>query len=243
MTEWTTKPWELHPKSLMDHLIDVALFLPSLFARADELMHEPPTTIRRDHAKELLQNCLTVERQFDQWLARAMPPIVTDPVSYWAQDADASSMLPFPFAWVFKDGNTGTMFLYYWMTQILFHRCISMVHGAIFEPVMDVYPDVWPPILPPALQHLDMSRYQQTRDLGANICRGLDSVLAVTGQPDLLLGPLRVATDLYREINGTAQDAVLEVLWLESFGERIRARGQQVSNTLQRQQWLEVGKI
>jgi hypothetical protein len=88
-----------------------------------------------------------------------------------------------------------------------------------------------------------MSRYQQTRELAANICRGLDGVLAVSGQPDLLLGPLRVATDLYREINNTAQDAMLEVMWLEGFGERVRARGQHVSNTLQGQQWLEVGRV
>lgn len=243
MQEWTTKPWEQHPKSLMDQLIDVALFLPSLFARTDELLLEPPTTNRRIQAQELLQNCLTVERQFDQWLVKAIPGTVTHPVNYWPQDPHPSSMLPFSYAWAFKDGLTGTMFLYYWMSQILFHRCISAVHGAIFEPLVDVYPDVWPPPLQPALQHIDMSRYQQTRELAANICRGLDSVLSVTGQPDLLLGPLRVATDLYREINGNAQDAMLEVMWLEGFGERIRAKGQHVSNALQSQQWLEVGRV
>lgn len=243
MPEWNTKPWEHHPKNLMDHLIDTALFLPSLFARADEILLEPPTINRRSQAQELLQNCLTVDRQFDQWLVKAISATVTHPVSYWPQDPCPSSMLPFPYAWAFKDEVTGIMFLYYWMTQILFHRCISVVHSAIFEPAMDAYADVWPPPLPPALEHLDMTKYQQTREIAANICRGLDSVLSVTGQPDLVLGPLRVATDLYGEINEAAQDAILEAMWLEGFRERVRARGQQVSNALQGQQWLEVGRV
>jgi hypothetical protein len=243
MPEWTTKPWEQHPKSLMDQLIDVALFLPSLLARADEIQVETPTTSRRDQAKELLQNCLSVVRQFDQWLVGAIPGSVSQPVNYWPQDPDASSMLPFAFAWAFKDGPTGVMFLYFWMTQIVFHRCITTVHAALFEPVLDVYQDVWPPLLPPSLQQMDLSRYQQTRELGANICRGLDAALAATRQPDLLLGPLRVATELYREINSTTHDAMLELMWLEGFGERIRAKGQHVTNTLQGLSWLEVGRV
>ena len=227
----------------MDELIDVALFLPSLLARSDELMLETPTMNRRDQAIELLQNCLTIERTFDQWLARAIAGTVTHPVNYWPCDPDASSMLPFPYAWAFKDGLTGTMFLHYWMTQIIFHRCISTVHSAVFDPVVDAYTDIWPLPLPAALQHLDMSRYQQTRELGANICRGMDAVLAATGQPDLLLGPLRVATDLFREIDASSNDAMLEVIWLGGFGERIRAKGQLVTNIVQGQQWLEVGRV
>ena len=235
MPEWTTRPWEQHPKSLMDQLIDVALFLPSLLARADEIQLEAPTTGRRDQAKDLLQSCLALGRQFDQWLVVAIPGTVSQPVNYWPQDPDATSMLPFAFAWAFKDGATGMMFLYFWMTQILLYRCITTVHSALFAPVIDVYQDVWPPLLPPSLQQMDLSRYQQTRELGANICQGLDAALAATGQPDLLLGPLRVATDLYREINSASHDVLLEVMWLEGFGERIRAKGQDVTETLQRQ--------
>lgn len=237
-------PWELHPKSLMDQLIDVALYLPSLLASTDELLREPATLERRARAKDLLQHCLAVEQQFDQWLVQAVRGSEGHSMSYWPEDlmGNNATMLPFAYSWSFKDGLTGTMFMYYWMTQIPFHHCINSVHHAIFEVAIDAFPDDWPPLLPIELQ-IDTSRYQQTRELAANICRGLDAVLETTAEPDLLLGPLRIATDFFRNVNATTQDAMLETIWLEAFGDRLRAKGQMVSERLQGQRWSEISRF
>jgi hypothetical protein len=132
------------------------------------------------------------------------------------------------------------MFIYYWMSQILFHRCIISLNRAIFQPVVDAYPDMWPNI--PSNLQIDETRYQVGQDLAANICRSLDYVLDNTIQPDLLLAPMTVALDLYKEVHSLAQDGLLEMIWLEAFKDRLTEKGQQIANTLQAQRWIELTK-
>lgn len=233
--EWTTTPWEQHPKSQLDHLFDIVLVLPSIFSRTDRIIPLSATLDRRLKAQELLQNCLRLEHQFRQWLQRATIATETHELPYWT---DEGGELPFPSIFTFCDGTTGLVFLYYWMSQILFHRCIDSLFRIIFEPVVDAYQNMWPE-LPPELQ-VDPSQYQQWRQLATNICRGLDSTLNNTVQPDMVLAPMTVALDLYREINATSREGVLELLWLESFRTRLGVKGQHVANVVQAQRWTEL---
>jgi hypothetical protein len=134
------------------------------------------------------------------------------------------------------------MFLYYWMALILLHKYTESLHRIIFQPVIDAYPNLWPD-LPPSLQ-IDITRYQQTRELAANICRSLDSTLEGTPQPDILVAPLTVALDLYREINtASSQDGLLEIMWLEAFRGRLIGKGQYVATVIQGNRWAELAKF
>lgn len=124
------------------------------------------------------------------------------------------------------------------MSQILFHQCIESLHHAIYQPVIDAYPNMWPD-LPFDLQ-IDITRYQHRRMFAADICRGLDSVLHHTVQPDMLIMPMTVAMDLYREIHTTSQDGLMEIVWIDNFRSRLIEKGQHVAGVLQTQRWSEV---
>ncbi|KAF4466013.1 hypothetical protein FALBO_7129 [Fusarium albosuccineum] len=237
--DWKSIPWQRHPKGFFDQLLDLILFLPPIFAQTDQVVPQEATLSRRHRVQQLLYECLSLERHFDGWLQLANRPTGEFPVAYWAEELTSpGSLIPFSNSYTFKDGNTGLAFLYYWMAQVLFHRCIESLHRAICQPVIDAYPNMWPD-LPPDLQ-IDVSRYQHGRVFAADICRGLDSVLDNTVQPDMLIMPMTVAMDLYREINATSQDGLMEIMWLDNFRSRLIEKGQHVAGVLQRQKWVEV---
>ncbi|KAK6452272.1 (R)-2-hydroxyglutarate---pyruvate transhydrogenase [Trichoderma asperellum] len=242
MPEWTTIPWEQHPKSPLDELFDIVLQLPALLEQMDRIVHLQATLARRTQAQELLHHCLIVEAQFRHWLQGAYRGAEENSFPYWAEELRSpGGAIPFANAYAFNNGLTGLMFVYYWMAMIPFHQCIETIHMAIFEPVVDAYPQVWPE-LPSSLQ-IDPAHYQDGRELAANICRGLDSALESTVQPDMLLGPMTVAMSFYRDINVTSQDGVLEILWLDGFKKRLWAKAQAVTSVLQAHTWSEVAKF
>lgn len=240
--EWTTTPWEEHPKSLLDKLFDIVVCIPSILAQTDRMVPHQSTLARRADAQELLHHCLVLESHFNQWLREACQGTQEYPYPYWVEDLKSpGGAIPFSNAYTFKDGFTGLLFLYYWTAQIPFHRCIENLHMIIFQPVIDAYPDMWPN-LPLALQ-IDPAQYQDGRELAANICRGLDSALRGATQPDMLLAPMTMALRHYREINAASQDGVLEMMWLEAFKKRLTGKGQEMANVLQGQTWVEVGRF
>ncbi len=67
--EWTAIPWEAHPKSGLDRLLDIAMLLPIVFARAATVMPHDRSMVQRMLAQDLLANGLYVERLLDQWYA------------------------------------------------------------------------------------------------------------------------------------------------------------------------------
>ncbi|KAF4979628.1 hypothetical protein FZEAL_4185 [Fusarium zealandicum] len=238
-TAWKTVPWQRHPKGLLDHLLDLILLLPNVFAQTDIIVPLEAALSRRHRAQQLLRECLSLEKHFDAWLHLAHRPSEEYPMAYWTEEITSpEGLIPFNNSYAFKDGNTGLAFLYYWMAQILLHRCIESLNRIIFQPVIDAYPNMWPD-LPPDLQ-IDISRYQQGRVFAADICRGLDSVLDSTVQPDMLVTPKTVAMELYRDINATSQDGLMEIMWLDNFRSRLVEKGQHVAGVLQRQKWAEV---
>ncbi|KAI1021519.1 hypothetical protein LB505_000074 [Fusarium chuoi] len=237
--EWKTVPWQRHPKSLLDHLLDLVLLLPAILSQVDQIVPSEPTLHRRHSAQQLLRDCLSLERHLDAWFQMANRPSFEQPVAYWTEELiSPGGLIPFTNSYAFRDAITGLAFLYYWMTQILFHQCVESLHRAIYQPVIDAYPNMWPD-LPFDLQ-IDLNRYQHGRMFAADICRGLDSVLHDTVQPDMLIMPMTVAMDLYRDINSVSQDGLMEIMWIDNFRSRLIEKGQHVAGVLQSQTWSEV---
>ncbi len=159
--EWTTAPWDFHPKSYFDRLFDTIVLLPTIFARADQIFPHDPTTARRLLAQDLLGNCLSLEGQFNEWFAAVNPHGGThQPTVFWIEDASTSSHAQIPFAdtFAFVDGLHALMFIHYWTALVLFYPCIAALHAAIFHPVVDAFPQVYPN-LPVHLQAVDPLRY------------------------------------------------------------------------------------
>ncbi|OAA64289.1 Zn(2)-C6 fungal-type DNA-binding domain protein [Niveomyces insectorum RCEF 264] len=65
--EWTAVPWEMHPKSWFDRLLDIVVLVPALLDRADHVLPHPPTLTRRLLALDLLDNAFYVEGLLAQW--------------------------------------------------------------------------------------------------------------------------------------------------------------------------------
>ena len=242
---WTTAPWEWHPKSVLDWLLDIITQLPSIFQQTDRLLLLQPTLSRRREAQGLLRLCIEAESQFEHWLAMVDGQRTPEkPLTYWFEEmTDPGHAIPFSYTFTFSDSMTGIMFLYNWMAHVLLYKCMETLDRIISQPVVDVYPDSWPDAAA-ADPQISVARYRQAREMAADICRGLDSALENALQPDLLVAPMRVALDLYKEINAaSSQDGALEILWLDAFRGRLAEKGQHVATALQGKQWVQLARF
>ncbi|KAK0621173.1 hypothetical protein B0T17DRAFT_508546 [Bombardia bombarda] len=137
--EWLTTPWEIHPKCYLDYLMDKISLLPAVFHRADRMLAQAPTLARRLMAQDLLNNCLNIERDLDEWYALASPAGGVYQQQQHQQHSNLSNAgsIPFSTTYAFRDSVSSLMFIYYWMSLVLFYPCIDQIYWAIYEPVVD----------------------------------------------------------------------------------------------------------
>ncbi|KAK4186909.1 hypothetical protein QBC35DRAFT_252948 [Podospora australis] len=257
--EWINTPWEQHPKSSFDRLLDIIVLLPTLFARADQILTEEQTTARRLMAQDLLNSCLDLEIQLSHWCASVIPSSSRARPTYWVVDPSAlvtPPQMPFTEVFAFADLQTSLALIYYWTALVLFYPRIWRLYWAIFEPVVDgTYPQTVP-VLPPRLQ-IDPMRYsaKEIRELAANICRSFDYALSGSAQPDLLVTPLHVAQSFYGDLStgmggwdqggGSGSmmmgDGRLELIWCEGFHARLVSRGRDIQEVVQGRAWMDYG--
>ncbi|KAJ3942256.1 uncharacterized protein N0V96_007752 [Colletotrichum fioriniae] len=243
-------PWSV-PQEHMDvvkklgpeQLFDIIAGLPGIFSRVDRTVPFAATLQRRLKAQELLESCLEIERRLEEWESYARAPTAEHPYAYWIEEPDDPDAQQLPFAdnFAFKDGVSSVMFLYHWMTLLLLHRCIECLHHTVFQPVIEDFPNMFPD-LPPNLQ-INLARYQQRREFASRICRALDFALSTTVQPDMLLAPLAVAMEFYREINASSRDGELEIMWCENFRLRLTSKGHDIANVLQSRSWVDIARF
>lgn len=195
---------------------------------------------RRLKAKDLLSNCVNIERQFDIWYSMLHQRVdESGSPLYWVVDAIPSvGQLPFSDVFSFPSPLMGLVHVYYWAVLISFHQCIYTLLDTVFESECDS--PSGPSILPEIPPGMDLQRYQpaQTRTLASNVCRSLDYVLQTTGQPDLLAAPLWIVNELYNDM-ARFGDGELERLWCSSFRGRLEAICHNVSVSLQGKKWVE----
>ncbi|KAM0276749.1 hypothetical protein ACHAQH_006398 [Verticillium albo-atrum] len=241
---WCTTPWEHHPKSVLDFLLDILVLLPGFFFRADVITPKQATLARRLEAQELLYNCLALESQLDAWYATLNP--TSDPAYWTANPTDPSALLashPLPFtdAFAFRDSTTALALITYWTAILLFRATVDRVHAAVCAPVLEDFQNMYPD-LPSGLQ-IDTERYRRPRDYAARICRGLEFAVGAGVQVDALVAPLAVAQGVFREISAVSRDGELELLWCEGFRERLVSEGQRVAQGVMNQRWVELGRF
>lgn len=228
--EWLSTPWERHPKTLFDRLLDIVSQIPALLQRLDQLLALEPTVTRCLMAKDLLDNCLAVREALERWhfnlyhtLYRSQPP-------YWISSHQLALQTPFVHTFDFPDQLTSLTFLYYWAVQVLFYPCLGLLHHLILSPTGDDSSQIQ--ILPEGAPQLNFDPEafgpSKAREIASNVCRGLDAALAVSTQPDLLAFPVHVVDTLYRGLNVVTQngEGTLELLWLDGFRSRMMLSGQ-----------------
>ena len=178
-------------------------------------------------AQDLLQNCLSIEHQFDEWYAAATHAANQNQSDmYWVDEPDdrsnaggasaapspsntnssSSRPPPFPDTFAFPDPLTAFMCIYAWTGLVQLYLCIERLYWAAFEPD----PNGNIPVLQPggptgnaaaAVAQINLLQYSlKVREMVANICRSLDFALESTVQPDMLGVPLFVVRQFYEHV-------------------------------------------
>ncbi|KAI2465557.1 hypothetical protein F4781DRAFT_22059 [Annulohypoxylon bovei var. microspora] len=238
--EWTVVPWERHPRTPLDDLLDIVVLLPSIFSRADRITPLEASGSRRLKAKDLLISCANIERQFDIWYSMVHQRVdESGSPLYWVADATASGVhAPFSDAFNFPSPLIGLVHVYYWAVLISFHQCTSRLLDAIFESGSS--DSSGPSMMCEIPLGIDPRKYQpaQIRLIAANVCRSLDFTLQTTGQPDLLAAPFYVVSEFYNGI-GRFGEGDIERQWCAGFRRRLDAKSREVSSWLQERKWVE----
>ncbi|KAJ4392197.1 hypothetical protein N0V93_005822 [Gnomoniopsis smithogilvyi] len=228
--DWVTIPWQYHPKTPFDRLLDIVSQIPPLLQRLDQLFDFRPTMARRLMARNLLDNCLGVQIALEHWHVTLHQTVYHSQQPYWISSSQPGLQLPFVDAFAFADQLTSLTFLYYWAAQVLFYPCIGLLNQMIFSPVVDTYSQGRNYLEPPLNLNIDPELFgpNKARNIAMNICMGLEAALATSTQPDLLAFPVHVVDTLYRGLSVVAQtgEGALELLWLDGFRERMMIKGQ-----------------
>lgn len=228
--EWLSAPWERHPKTAFDRLLDIVSQIPALLERLDQLLALEPTVTRRAMAQDLLDNCLSVQEALERWHFTLYQTLYSSQPPYWISSNQSGLQMPFVDTFDFPDQLTSLTFLYYWAVQVLFYPCLGLLHHMIFSTAVDDYSQaqIFPEV-PPHL-NIDPKAFgpDKAREIASHVCRGLDAALLSSTQPDLLAFPVHVVDTLYRGLNVVTQncEGTLELLWLDGFRSRMMLKGQ-----------------
>lgn len=194
---------------------------------------------RLSGARELLDNCVNIEAQFDIWLSVVQQMTRASGAPYWVADsAETPLHSPFDEMLSFANPLLCLVHVYYWTVLITFHQCIYALLEVVGEPEGEGSDPGASSALPSGL---DPRKYQpaETTKLAALVCRSLDFALRTTTQPDLLVAPVWIIQDFYNrmKIFGLCE---LESLWVDDFIERQEARGHEMSAWLEEKRWIGI---
>lgn len=232
--EWTVVPWEHYPRICLDDLLDVAVLLPSIYSRADHILLPETSTNRKPVARELLDDCVNIQMQFDIWHDMVRQKTRSP---YWI--GEGSTYIPFNEPLSFDSPSLCLAFVYYWTVLIGFHQCIYALLQIINKPEDGIQSPGMATNLPPAL---DPRNYQpaETRKLAALACRSLDFALQTTLQPDLLIAPTWIIKEFFGRMNAIGL-CELESLWVNEFNERLEVRTREMRAWLEDKRWARIG--
>jgi hypothetical protein len=232
-------PWERHPRTVFDDLLDIVVLLPSIFSRADHITQLEPIADRQLRARELLVECVHVETQFDIWLSVAQQ--VTRPLYWVTNPTEGVSHLPFNELLSFASPLLCLVHVYYWTVLVSFHQCIYALHKIILDSNGE---DSGPLSAADLHPGLDPRKYQptETRKLAALVCRSLDFALQTTGQPDLLAAPVWIMEDFYNGMKGFGL-CELESVWIDDFIKRWKVRGREMNVWLEEKRWVGIKRF
>ncbi|KAK4180016.1 hypothetical protein QBC36DRAFT_307651 [Triangularia setosa] len=252
--EWQTTPFESHPKSSLDTLLDIFSLLPALFARFNNITcpDQPPTLSRRLLAQDLLSNMIDFELQLSAWLS-SITPSRSRP-TFWVADPTTLPCppeIPFTETFAFSNGTTGLGLVYYWAGLVLLWPRMWRLYWLLFEPIIDHGGDV---VLGGKLSQVDPMRWstKETRQVADNVCRGGDWLLAGAAQPDLISWVVEAVSGFYAELpTGTALagwdegvgvaggDGRLEMGWIQGFRGRLQQRGRDIGEVIGGRGWVD----
>ncbi|KAF4463153.1 C6 zinc finger domain-containing [Fusarium albosuccineum] len=221
-TEWNSTPWQFYPKDDFDRLIDLMVLLPPLLARIDQTIPAETAPEPRSSEESLLQNLYTLEASLAEWYQESFE---NHALPYRMHDSNGYS---------FKDDRSGVAFLYYWMTRLLLGQEIETLRFAISWQAGPEHHSVDQGISP--------SQQDICHTAANDICRGLGSLLNML-QSELLATPMKVAMCYFQVTSMGAKFIPQEIMWLESFYQRLTQVREFKGYALTRQGWTEIAQL
>ncbi|KAI0871489.1 hypothetical protein GGS24DRAFT_59225 [Hypoxylon argillaceum] len=239
--EWTVVPWAHYLRTPLDHLLDIVVLLPSIFSRADDITLLDAGADRQSRAKDLLDNCVSIETQFNFWLRMVRESTGSSGALHWVADSTERSHLPFSEMLSFGSPLLCLVHIYYWAVLISFHQCICALLELVQKPEDEGSGST---AVPGLSLGLDLRKYQlaETRKLAALVCRSLDFALRTTTQPDLLAAPVWIVKDFYDRMKAFGL-CELESLWVDDFIERQEARTREMKAWLEEKRWTSIRRF
>jgi hypothetical protein len=140
--DWRTVPWESIPKTDVDRLMDIQVFLPRIFELEEQLETSPPSSDRAEKAKTLFQKCIQVDKVFENWYFRLQ--IQSDkplfrPLPWNSKRQKTAKELGFDMCCAyttyleFLDLRIAFLHLYYWAGLTLFYRTMQNIHRMCYN--------------------------------------------------------------------------------------------------------------
>ncbi|KAH8653642.1 hypothetical protein BX600DRAFT_471294 [Xylariales sp. PMI_506] len=142
-------PWELHPKTVLDLILDILSQLPGLLHHADELLSLPPSVANVPRIQDLLATCVMLEHDFKSWYAQVeeMAGLTREnPLLYWvgthtggvlgqysgaaAQQQAKTGQSPFEEVYEFPSPIAGFSHVVYWTGLVVLYRLIQTLVAA-----------------------------------------------------------------------------------------------------------------
>jgi hypothetical protein len=162
---------------------------------------------------------------------------------YWMGDlSNFEGQMPFEQTYVFTEGVTALSMIYYWAALVIFYPCLQKLYNMIGEPVLDSFSQVYPNA---SLElQTEATKYgpHEIREKAEHICRSFDFALATTVQPDILLFPLLVVQEFYRNIGYGGADGQLEAIWCDAFLTRLTQRGRDIADVVRAKRWYDMAQ-
>ena len=140
--DWRTIPWEIIPKTDVDRLMDIQVFLPRIFEIEEQLENSPPSPARAAKAKVLLQKCVELDKMFENWFfklqTQSEEPLFRS-LPWNSNRQNTAKKLGFEMCCAyasyleFLDLRIAFLHLYYWAGLTLFYRAMQNIHRLCYE--------------------------------------------------------------------------------------------------------------
>lgn len=126
--EWTTRPFDEHPMSMMQRLLNKACELPTLLERFDEII-KPPNSSNLDMAKHLCSDFRALLASLQEWELKSTFE-ATQSLVWSSSDPNTWSLSSTGALW-FPNMMAANSLTHYWAFEIVARTHLSSLHRII----------------------------------------------------------------------------------------------------------------
>lgn len=136
--QWLSVPWQNHPKNMLHKLVDVMVFLPSIFEGYDDVEtsidHDPDETRRKRQC--LFLKCVDLSAQLERWYTRFCAEAKGRPL--WHTSMPDDPLYPFPHLFSFDDPQVAYTMMIYWTCSLVIREILYQTQHELSRDIPDI---------------------------------------------------------------------------------------------------------